>query len=458
MSRNVKEPPREEPTNKSRYGRVSSKRKYNNDDLDNAFKDSLRSMASVLPKRSKTKSPLLVTNKFTSGDIVWAKIGKYPVWPGIIIKEPNTELVSKKENNVIMMHVYYFNDTYKRNWIKVNHISEFLGKKKLLEEYPKIVTRLSRSKLKMKWNRAADEAECLASMNKNNRVEAFFKNDFLPDINIPMMDNNQVKHHVAVIRNKPKAKSSTITIKEIASSTEFSSDVASNSVPNQNGIQMEHKSTSFENFPKDHPRVLIPDLCKLFYSNGWVTGTGGGISIKYNDQIFIAPSGVQKERMESDDLFVQDMDGVDIEVPSAEKCLSKSQCTPIFMCSFTERNAGAVIHIHSPDVVKLCLLNPENEIRVSDIEMIKGIYNEEKTRFYNNNEEVVIPIIENSQYERDLVDTFKLALINYPSTSAVLVRNHGMYVWGKDWKSAKTQCECYEFVFKIMVFKKSHNL
>lgn len=36
-----------------------------------------------------------------------------------------------------------------------------------------------------------------------------------------------------------------------------------------------------------------------------------------------------------------------------------------------ERNAGAVIHIHSPELVKLCLLNPENELRISDLEMIK---------------------------------------------------------------------------------------
>jgi ribulose-5-phosphate 4-epimerase/fuculose-1-phosphate aldolase len=69
----------------------------------------------------------------------------------------------------------------------------------------------------------------------------------------------------------------------------------------------------------------------------------------------------------------------------------------------------------------------------------QGIYNEEKGRFYDNDEEVIIPIIENSKYERDLVDTFQLALMKYPSTSAVVVRNHGMYVWGSDWKSAKTQ-------------------
>jgi len=37
-----------------------------------------------------------------------------------------------------------------------------------------------------------------------------------------------------------------------------------------------------------------------------VTGTGGGTSIKHHDHIFIAPSGVQKELMKPEDMFVMD--------------------------------------------------------------------------------------------------------------------------------------------------------
>lgn len=29
-----------------------------------------------------------------------------------------------------------------------------------------------------------------------------------------------------------------------------------------------------------HPANLIPELCRQFYHLGWVTGTGGGISIR----------------------------------------------------------------------------------------------------------------------------------------------------------------------------------
>ena len=51
------------------------------------------------------------------------------------------------------------------------------------------------------------------------------------------------------------------------------------------------------------------------------------------DAIYIAPSGVQKERIKSEDLFVQDIKGQDLKVPS--KALKKSQCTPLFMCAYT---------------------------------------------------------------------------------------------------------------------------
>jgi len=40
------------------------------------------------------------------------------------------------------------------------------------------------------------------------------------------------------------------------------------------------------------------------------------------------------------------------------------------------------------------------------------------------------------------------AIQRYPSASAVLVRRHGVYVWGRDWIHAKTQAECYDYQFE----------
>lgn len=107
------------------------------------------------------------------------------------------------------------------------------------------------------------------------------------------------------------------------------------------------------------------------YHLGWVTGTGGGISIKLDDEIYIAPSGVQKERMQLDDIFIQNMEGEDLVVPPEYKKLKKSQCTPLFMVAYREREAGACIHTHSPNAVMATLLWPGKEFRITHQEMIK---------------------------------------------------------------------------------------
>ncbi|XP_012264239.1 probable methylthioribulose-1-phosphate dehydratase [Athalia rosae] len=213
-----------------------------------------------------------------------------------------------------------------------------------------------------------------------------------------------------------------------------------------------------ENYPKEHPRNLIPELCRQFYHLGWVTGTGGGISIKEHEKIYIAPSGVQKERICPDEMFVHDINGTVKETPPAEKKLKPSQCTPLFMCAYTARNAGAVIHTHSKFAVMVTLLWPGKEFRVTHLEMIKGIRNQKLGRAYRYDEELVVPIIENTPFEEDLKERMAEIIAEYPETSAILVRRHGVYVWGDSWQQAKTMTECYDYLFDIAVQMKQFNL
>ncbi|XP_014219437.1 probable methylthioribulose-1-phosphate dehydratase [Copidosoma floridanum] len=218
---------------------------------------------------------------------------------------------------------------------------------------------------------------------------------------------------------------------------------------------MEHKDGKYD---KEHPKNLIPELCRQFYHLGWVTGTGGGISIKHEDKIYIAPSGVQKERIVSDEMFVQDIKGNDLEMPPLEKNLKKSQCTPLFMCAYTARNAGAVIHTHSKFAVMVTLLWPGTEFRCTHLEMIKGIRNQKLNRALRYDEELVVPIIENTPFEEDLKDHMAQVIEEYPETCAVLVRRHGVYVWGDTWQQAKTMTECYDYLFDIAVQMKTNGL
>lgn len=192
-----------------------------------------------------------------------------------------------------------------------------------------------------------------------------------------------------------------------------------------------------------NPRETIVDLCRAFYGLGWVSGTGGGISIRREGRVYIAPSGVQKERLEPEDLFVLDEDGEVLERP-ADESLRVSACAPLFFNAYRLRGAGAVLHSHSVNAM-LATLVSDDVFRVTQLEMMKGITG---TGFYD---ELVVPIIENTAHECDLADSMADAMRAHPDAHAVLVRRHGVYVWGADWVQAKTHAECYDYLFEAAV-------
>ncbi|KAI8894999.1 class II aldolase/adducin N-terminal [Globomyces pollinis-pini] len=216
----------------------------------------------------------------------------------------------------------------------------------------------------------------------------------------------------------------------------------------------------------EHPINLIPELCRQFYTLGWVTGTGGGISIKKeydsmsyrSDHYFIAPSGVQKERMLPEHLYVLDSNKTILSAPNPSFSLNPSQCTPLFFNAYDLRDAGACIHTHSQAAVMITLLTPGNEFVITHQEMIKGIKKGSTSENHKYFDKIVIPIIENTAEERDLKDRMEKAMKDYPLTNAVLVRRHGVYVWGSNWQKAKCMTECYDYLFEIGVKMKGVGL
>ena len=191
------------------------------------------------------------------------------------------------------------------------------------------------------------------------------------------------------------------------------------------------------------PRETIVELCQLFYRQGWVSGTGGGISIRHQNQVYMAPSGVQKERLRPEDLFVLNNQG-EVISPPARPEFRVSACAPLFFNAFRMRDAGAVLHSHSINAL-LATLIFEREFHVTHLEMMKGVAG------VGYHDDLVIPIIENTAHEAELADTMAEAIEAYPQSHAVLVRRHGVYVWGRDWVQAKTHAECYDYLFEAAV-------
>ncbi|XP_044464870.1 probable bifunctional methylthioribulose-1-phosphate dehydratase/enolase-phosphatase E1 isoform X2 [Mangifera indica] len=219
-----------------------------------------------------------------------------------------------------------------------------------------------------------------------------------------------------------------------------------------------HSQAYLESKAVKETRGLISELCRQFYTLGWVSGTGGSITIKVPDDsipkpqqlILMSPSGVQKERMEPEDMYVMSGNGSILYSPSPKPYPHKfpkcSDCAPLFMKAYEMRNAGAVIHSHGIESCLVTMINPlAKEFRITHMEMIKGIQG------HGYYDELVVPIIENTAYENELTDSLAEAIEAYPKATAVLVRNHGVYIWGDSWISAKTQAECYHYLFDAAI-------
>lgn len=205
----------------------------------------------------------------------------------------------------------------------------------------------------------------------------------------------------------------------------------------------------------EHSANLICELCKLFYNNGWVTGTGGGISIRNGDLIYLAPSGVQKERIVPLNIFVMSL--LSQEYIRRPLNLKPSACTPLFMAAYTMRDAGACIHTHSQNAV-MCTLLFDKVFEISSIEQIKALpkISEKGNMWYSD--KLVIPIIENTEREEDLEASLIEAIREYPTTTAVLVRRHGIYVWGETVWKAKVYNEAIDYLLELAVKMKLHGI
>ena len=191
----------------------------------------------------------------------------------------------------------------------------------------------------------------------------------------------------------------------------------------------------------DEAKELICELGRRFYQLGWVSGTGGGISIRHQERVFMAPSGVQKEALSADMIYTLDRTGRVIEGPASDAGLKVSECCPLFMHAFNKRDAGAVIHSHSLSAMLITLVHQEC-FSMSHVEMLKGLHG------VGFNDTHDVPIIQNTPREAQLSDSLAQAMDAYPKSHAVLVQRHGVYVWGRKWIEAKKHAECYDYLFQ----------
>lgn len=178
--------------------------------------------------------------------------------------------------------------------------------------------------------------------------------------------------------------------------------------------------------------------------------------------IYVTPSGVQKELMKPRDLHVLTKGKGKNQYDSVyTPPLKISDCSPLFLACHESKQAKAVIHTHSQNAVLITLLF-DKEFNISNMEQIKAMPSGKvdpttgKQINLSFNDNLCIPIIDNKPHEHDLLAALEQTFNDYPSACAVLVRRHGLFVWGPSVDKAKIYNESIDYLLGLAI--KMHQL
>jgi methylthioribulose-1-phosphate dehydratase len=192
-------------------------------------------------------------------------------------------------------------------------------------------------------------------------------------------------------------------------------------------------------------------MLQRFYASGWVSGTGGGIcAVDPKGRLLLAPTGVHKELVRPEDIFVVDVATGEVLETPADATLRPSECRDVFRTVIAARGAGAVVHSHALSAVLACDLATTDALTIDSLEMLKGIPG------VSNTDEHLVPVVDNTPREPEIVASVQAALADdrFGPACAIGVRDHGAYIWGADIWEAKKHAEVYHFLFEAVVKRK----
>jgi methylthioribulose-1-phosphate dehydratase len=204
--------------------------------------------------------------------------------------------------------------------------------------------------------------------------------------------------------------------------------------------------------PTRATREILCELLALFYTKGWVAGTGGGICAAVaKDRVLMAPTGVHKERVRPTHLFVVDPRSGEVVLPPRNRELRLSECGAIFCLLINRRGAGSVMHSHALSAVLAADLALEDRTVLEGLEMLKGI------RGVANVDRHSVPVIQNTPREPELAVQIEKILEEpgFVRSFCILVKDHGAYIWGRDLWETKRHAEVYHFLFEAAVARSS---
>ncbi|XP_073818956.1 nuclear receptor binding SET domain protein [Musca autumnalis] len=128
---------------------------------------------------------------FSTGDLFWGQIYNYCYWPCMVCPDPDGKTITAKENNAssdqhVMVHVRFFADNARRNWVKRDNLMPFTTLEQYQERLDECRQKFGSKSAKFKqfvpkknqvqvWYEAVNEANMVAAVPYEERLEKFYE-------------------------------------------------------------------------------------------------------------------------------------------------------------------------------------------------------------------------------------------------------------------------------------------
>ncbi|PLR76115.1 methylthioribulose 1-phosphate dehydratase [Bacillus sp. V3-13] len=184
----------------------------------------------------------------------------------------------------------------------------------------------------------------------------------------------------------------------------------------------------------------LADVKDELAQRDWFMGTSGNLAIKVGSDpltFLVTASGKDKRKRTSEDFLLVDASGR----PAEETHLKPSAETLLHAEIYKRTNACCSLHVHTVDNNVISeLFGDRGEVTFKGQELIKAF------NLWDENAALTIPIIPNHADIPALAREFAGHI--YEQKGAVLIRNHGITVWGESAFEAKKLLEASEFLFR----------
>lgn len=197
-------------------------------------------------------------------------------------------------------------------------------------------------------------------------------------------------------------------------------------------------------------RKALSSIAQQFYQRGWMAGSAGNLSARSSsrpDNFWITASGLPKGQLETSDLILVDIDSDQVlqrfsgnAKPSAETSIHR-----VIYQLYPE--ARACFHVHTVDACLAAarIAADAHTMTLPPLEMIKGL------NIWEHEPTVRLPLFDN------LLDVGEIAAqihtrfeTSPPEVTALMIRNHGITVWGDSLQQAYNRVEIVEFLMSYL--------